>query len=213
MFRRASAAASSMVGIPTNLSTFGGTWRFLLLFNCRCFLNENQQSARRVVQNAAPPIFSGRKGPDSGLPFREYLGDGLSGAGAAALNSTVTTLRRRSMRHENRRSKVLAASGRLQRDQQGHSQSSGHYCDRYSVRAVGQEPVQLPAHATNRREILFLINQIVVIRSSAVGFNSIVTSLYSSNKPALCICQAIGPTLPAVASLKSSTSTALLPGG
>ena len=52
-----------------------------------------------------------------------------------------------------------------------------------------------------------------VSRSSSFGFNSIVTSLYSSNNPALCICQAIGPTLPAVASLKSTISTALPPGG
>src|SRR6185437_9114021 len=52
-----------------------------------------------------------------------------------------------------------------------------------------------------------------VIRSPFVGFASITTSLNSSNRPALCICQAIGPTLPAAGSLKSSTSTALLPGG
>jgi hypothetical protein len=46
--------------------------------------------------------------------------------------------------------------------------------------------------------------------SSMFGSVWIVTSLYSSNNPALCICQAIGPVLPAAGSLKSKTSTALL---
>ena len=54
---------------------------------------------------------------------------------------------------------------------------------------------------------------LVVINSSTVGSTSIRTSLYSSNSPLLCICQAIGPTLPASGTLKSRTSTALLPTG
>jgi hypothetical protein len=39
-----------------------------------------------------------------------------------------------------------------------------------------------------------------VISSKVFRFVSIVTSLYSSNRPALCVCQAIGPVFPALGS-------------
>ena len=43
-----------------------------------------------------------------------------------------------------------------------------------------------------------------VINSSGFGSGSMVMSLNSSKRPALCICQATGPTLPAGGSLKSA---------
>src|SRR5579883_1812793 len=52
-------------------------------------------------------------------------------------------------------------------------------------------------------------SDLVVIRSSVAGSTSTVTSLNSSRRPALCICQAMGPDLPAPGLLKPSTSTAL----
>src|SRR5215469_3997897 len=53
----------------------------------------------------------------------------------------------------------------------------------------------------------------IVMRLSTFGSTSMDTSLYSSNKPLLCICQAMGPVWPASGTLKSRTSTALLPMG
>lgn len=55
------------------------------------------------------------------------------------------------------------------------------------------------------------VNHFTVINSLVVGLTSISTSLYSSNKPLLCICQAIGPFWPASGTLNYRTSTALLP--